>query len=325
MKKLPCFIYRAGEHFTLPPKFDEASPKLCEFAIPDSAGRPTPHPQVFYPVDKPEDAAWFLFPYDIGHYVDALFLPQLEALLYALPYYRGRERRHIVCDGGDLPDTLSIPACLFKVSLTRQNAGRAIGTWYELPEHTAAARASFDWGTLSYDCAFVGNMTNPLRKAALLSLQHQGGGLRLKIDLDDSLYFKGDYYYSYEQSPEQKAARQKIYLEATRQSLTVLCPPGIGPHSIRLYETMHLGRIPVTFGEDAVYPFSAEIDYNSFCLNIPMAELMNTGSLLQTWLSECAPGQLHEMCVTACRAWNKYLAPDTKLPRLLSAADKMWS
>lgn len=324
MERPPCFIYRTGEHFTLPGKFDDDPPKLCEFAVLDETGRPAPNPLVFSRTENPADAAFFIFPWDIGHYVDALMLADMEALISSLPYYKGRERRHIVCDGGDLTDTLSIPARLFKISLTRQNAALAVGSWYDLPEHAAHAAPSFDWSEIRYDCAFVGNLTSPLRKAAVLSLRHQPAGLRLKIDLDDSLYFEGEYYFSRERTLEQQAERQKIYLDATRQSLTVLCPPGIGPHSVRLYETMSLGRIPVLFDNGSVYPFADEVDYAAFCFSLPTAEVINTGALLRERIASRSPEELHEMCAKACRAWNKYLSPKVKLPKLLNAANAKW-
>lgn len=324
MERRPCFIYREGEHFRLPPKFDDAPPKLCDFAALGAGGHPQPHPQVFYPVADPAEAAFFLFPYDIGHYVDALMAPQMEALIGALPYYAGRETRHIICDGGDLTAGIDIPACLFKISLTRQNAHTAVGNWYDLPAHSAGAKPAFNWGEIRHDCSFVGNITSPARQAALLSLRHEAADLRLKIDLDDSLYLEGGYYFSREQTSEQKSARQELYLEATRRSLTVLCPPGIGPHSLRMYETMHLGRIPVIFGAEAVYPFADEIDYSAFCLAIPSTEIMHTGRILKEFLAAHAPEKLHEMCALACKTWNTRLAPQKKLPALLAAAARKY-
>lgn len=324
MEKLPCFIYRAGEHFNLPPKFDDDPPKLCDFAHLDENGAILPHSQVFYAVENPAEAAFFLFPYDIGHYVDACLTEQLDAMLAALPYYAGRERRHIVCDGGDLGASVSLPVCLFKVSLTRQNAHMAVGNWYALPAHSAEARPVFNWADIRYDCAFVGNITHPLRRAALLSLQHETTDLRLKIDVDDSLYLEGAYYFSREQTAEQKSARQRLYLEATRQSLTVLCPPGISPHSVRMYETMHLGRIPVLFGEEAVYPFADEIDYAAFCLTVPSAEIMHTGRTLKDFLRSRPLEELQAMCALACKTWNTRLGPAKKLPALLAAARKKY-
>lgn len=320
MEKLPCYIYRDGEHFTLPSKFDDSPPKLCQFAVLDDAGRPAPHPQVFRQVEKPDEAALFLFPWDIGHYVDALMADEMEALIRALPCYPGRELRHIVCDGGDLTHSINIPARLFKISLTPKNAGSAVGTWYDLPFYCANEKASFNRQEIRYDCAFVGNITNPLRKAAILSLQHQCEGLRLKIDLDDSLYLQDGYYFQRERTPEQLAARQRLYLDATRQSLAVLCPPGIGPHSIRMYETMHLGRVPVLFDTGAVYPFADDMDYSAFCLFIPGDRVMDTGSILRKELAARHPEELCEMGVLACKTWNSRFAPEKGLPELLKAA-----
>ncbi len=132
----------------------------------------------------------------------------------------------------------------------------------------------------------------------------------------------GGYYYNTREGkdPAKTAARQQLYRRSLKKSLTVLCPPGVGPHSIRLYETMYMGRIPVIFGDEAVYPLENLIDYDGFCLRVPGGEIMETGNILKEWLRGQSEDVLMERCVRACRTWNACFAPDKLLPLMLDEA-----
>ncbi len=182
----------------------------------------------------------------------------------------------------------------------------------------------FNRDRIRYDVSFVGNLTNILRKAAAASVRQQAPELRLLLDYDDSFGIADGYYYNTREGKDaaKTAARQALYRRSLKESLTVLCPPGVGPHSIRLYETMYMGRIPVVFGDEAVYPLENLIDYGGFCLRIPGDALMDTGNTLKDWLRRQSEDALMQRCVRACRAWNTYFAPDKLLGFMLEEARK---
>lgn len=52
-------------------------------------------------------------------------------------------------------------------------------------------------------------------------------------------------------------ARAKEYLDAIRDSWFTLCPSGSGPNSIRIFECLCLGSIPVILTDDLQLPFGA--------------------------------------------------------------------
>ena len=320
----PCFLYREDEHFTLPLALHAVQRNVCMFALQDGEGRALANPQIFYEVSRPEDAEFFLFPWDIGQYIDGGFQNDISTVIAGLPHLVGRETRHIVCDDGDFTTAFSPPILRFKISVTRQIAAVCIPMPYTLPPHMVGESPVFNRDSIRFDVSFVGNLTNIVRKAAVASVRQQAPELRLLLDYDDSFVVSNGYYYNTREgkNPVKTAARQQLFRQSLKESLTVLCPPGVGPHSIRLYETMYMGRIPVIFGSEAVYPLENLIDYDGFCLRIPDGELMNTGAILKEWLHDQSEDALMERCVRACRTWNTYFAPGKLLGFMLEEARK---
>ncbi|MDR2124799.1 MAG: glycosyltransferase family 47 protein [Desulfovibrio sp.] len=327
MEQLPCFVYQPGVHFTLPPELRYEPQTLCEFAILDDAGFIHPSPQVFREVFYPEDAAFYLFPFDIGTYSDKRLLAIFNEILINLPYYSGKERRHIVCDGGDNPRCLEFPLCLFKLSLPLHFKDSAIATWYHIPQHVLMDFPDFYWELIKYDVSFVGNLSNDIRKLACLSIKRHKE-LRSKIDFDDrftSHTSSGVRYFSFsERDQKHMEKRRVLYRQSIKNSLMVLCPPGIGPQSIRMYETMYLGRIPILFDVGIVYPFSNFIDYDSITMTIPKEHILQSGVLIYNYLKSIPLDELHEKCLLTCKIWNMWFTEEKRLELMLKSALDKW-
>jgi hypothetical protein len=276
--------------------------------------------------EKPDEAEVFLFPWDIGKYIDGGQSAPIWELIGSLPYFTGREMRHIVCDNGDFTLPPELPVCLVKISVTNALAEQCVPMPHFLPEHMFLASPSFDWDAVRYDASFVGNMTHVARRAMVASVRRQAPELRFFVDFDDNFIIRGRYYFSTRSHPDaaKTARRQELYRESLKKTLTVLCPPGVGPHTFRMYETMYMGRIPVLFRDDAVFPLERLVAYEDFCFFLPREEIMNTGLLLKAWLRGKTREELRERCALACRTWNRYFAPDKVLPLLLDEIRRKW-
>lgn len=320
MERPSCFVYCEGEHFALPGELAASPRALCEFARQDEAGRIAPLPGLFRPAARPEDADFFLFPYGIGLYNDTDRLEEAAKVIAALPFFSGREKRHIVFDDGDRAECLDLGLCLFKYSVSKQTARLAVSNALPLPAHVARDKPEFDFEGIRHDVSFVGNLTHEARRAAVLSIQKQAPELRLKADFDDAFHTEGRHIRIRQRSAEENAARENLYRKSVKESWTVLCPPGVGLQSFRMYETMYLGRIPVLFGDQTVYPFERDIDYAAFSLRIGGKDILNTGSLLAAWLGGLEAGALRAKCVLACKTWQRFFAPENKAPLLFKEA-----
>ena len=91
--------------------------------------------------------------------------------------------------------------------------------------------------------SFLGSRSHPIRRR-LLQLTHPGAVVE---DTSGFLF--------YDRSNPEAYDRQKAhYLETLLRSKFVLCPRGAGTGSIRLFETLAAGRVPVIISDDWVAP-----------------------------------------------------------------------
>jgi hypothetical protein len=91
------------------------------------------------------------------------------------------------------------------------------------------------------------------------------------------------------------------YVAHLRDSVFVLCPRGRGPSSVRLYETLRAGRVPVILADDWVPP--AAIPWESCSLTIPEADISRLGRLLRERES-----QAEVMSRNSRRVWDEHFS-----------------
>ena len=324
MARPACFVYKENVDFVFPEALAALPRALCEFAVPDETpgakGGIAPHPDLFTHTTDPAKADLFLFPFRIGAYNDAGMLDVAAQLIAALPFLPGNEKRHFVFDDGDRSDCLPLPVCLFKYSLLKKDAQRAVVNALPLPRHVADDKPDFAFDRVRYDLSFVGNLTNEARRAAIVSIQKQAPHLRLAVDFDNAFSVESGHIRLRERSAAEQTEREDLYRKSIKDSWAVLCPPGVGLQSYRMYESMYLGRIPVLFGEQALYPFEDRVNYEEFSIRIAGSNILDSGRILAEWFAAHTPARRADMCRLACRAWHRYFHPTAKLPLLLEAA-----
>ena len=86
--------------------------------------------------------------------------------------------------------------------------------------------------------------------------------------------------YISESPPRETSAYRTAYVEMIGRSRFVLCPRGLGVSSIRLYETLRSGRVPVIISDDWVPP--AGPDWASCSVRIPEANAKHAVNVLDS-------------------------------------------
>jgi hypothetical protein len=208
-------------------------------------------------------------------------------------------------------------AVLYHISDTPFTLCRTISPSVESGHPNAAARRSFSYivrvhentmrSTLAcrvseprFLFSFIGDPTTHPVRQRLLKLQHPAALLRAgrgvaTLTMDDTA----------------KHLFHKHYVEDTQDSLFVLCPRGIGACSMRLFETMELGRVPVLIG-DSWLPI-AHLPWHEFALFVPEAEVEGIPALL-----ESIQGQAVVMGQRARAVWEQFLSPERVLQTLIA-------
>lgn len=93
--------------------------------------------------------------------------------------------------------------------------------------------------------------------------------------------------------------RRELFTQTVARSKFVLCPRGHGTSSIRMYEAMQAGRVPVVISDQWVPPTGP--DWNSCIIRIPESDVRDIPRLLEE--AESRYESMAESSASAYRAW----------------------
>lgn len=187
-----------------------------------------------------------------------------------------------------------IPGIYPSVS-NRWNVGnRARGgpylSWYSREEE-ALMEASTD--PRQYLFSFIGATRHaPVRKD-ILTLSHP------TALLDDSTW----WYTTTDKSESTIRAYKARYADSIARSHFVLCPRGLGASSVRLFDAMRMGRVPVILSDEWLAPEGP--DWASFSVRVREQDVR----ILPDLLERLAP-EAEEMGHAARRAWEAWFSPE---------------
>jgi hypothetical protein len=107
-----------------------------------------------------------------------------------------------------------------------------------------------------------------------------------------------------------KHAFWQQYAEAIQQSAFGLCPRGIGTSSVRIFDVMQSGRVPVILSDDWVLPDGP--DWASFSILVPEKDVESIPERL-----EAKRGEAERMGRLARKAWEDWYADDVVFHRVV--------
>lgn len=74
------------------------------------------------------------------------------------------------------------------------------------------------------------------------------------------------------------------YIDQLDNTKFALSPRGRGLNSIRFFEALRMGRIPVLIADDAKLPLEQKIDYDRFVVRVPEDDVISSNGYIQCWL-----------------------------------------
>ncbi len=89
-----------------------------------------------------------------------------------------------------------------------------------------------------------------------------------------------------------------------------LCMRGGGNYSVRFYETLSLGRIPIFIDSDCLLPFQDEIDYRAAFPWIDMNDLPRAAEILLDFHSKLTQEDFATLQATCRYLWLKHMTAD---------------
>lgn len=158
--------------------------------------------------------------------------------------------------------------------------------------------------------SFVGMVSHRCRRP-LLQLQHERA-----IVSESKINFFQDTAKQPADYSQQLGSQRAIFEELMARSKFVLCPRGYGASSIRLYETLRAGRVPVIISDDWVEP--RDPDWSTFSLRITESNFQNIPALL-----EAREADYLELSRNARAAYENWFADDVYFHRIAEALGEL--
>lgn len=119
---------------------------------------------------------------------------------------------------------------------------------------------------------------------------------------------------------------RKEFIKNILDSDYTLCVKGDANQSVRFFETLSLGRIPLFVDTDIVLPLENMIPYKDFCVFAGYRNLKSISQILTDFHSAVSPEKFEKMQHLARNVFEKYLCIDTftkyLMEELKNKADK---
>jgi hypothetical protein len=89
-----------------------------------------------------------------------------------------------------------------------------------------------------------------------------------------------------------------------------LCARGIGNWSIRFFETLAFGRIPLFIDTESVLPYDFETDYKDYCVWVDSGEIERIGEYLVAFHDDLDDTSFADLQRACRRVWGQRLTPE---------------
>jgi hypothetical protein len=156
---------------------------------------------------------------------------------------------------------------------------------------------------LPYLFSFIGSTANAPVRRELRSLSHPRSFFR-----DTSAEF--ERVLKHRMSAEEARDYHRQYVELTKASKFVLCPRGLGVATIRLFETMRMGRVPVILSDQWVEPSGP--DWERFSIRIRERDFREIPRLLERREAEAV-----QMGKLARAEWEHWFSDEAAFHRVV--------
>ena len=167
--------------------------------------------------------------------------------------------------------------------------------------------------------------------AGLLSRTHVGYAPRAKAirvlrrtkAIKTSILIRGNsrftwaFGYLLKDNDERTLTKQRQeYLANLLGSPYTLCVRGRGNYSLRFYEALCCGRIPVLVDTDCVLPFEKQINWKDYCVWVEESDISHIGEIVSDFHARISDIEFKELQLACRRLWLDYLSPESFMRNL---------
>jgi hypothetical protein len=103
---------------------------------------------------------------------------------------------------------------------------------------------------------------------------------------------------------------RKSFVENIFDSDYTLCVRGIGNNSVRLYETLCCGRIPIFVNTDSVLPFDHLINWREVCVWVDEKDIDNIGDVVANYHKRISEQEFVDLQLRLRKIWKQFFSPE---------------
>ena len=90
----------------------------------------------------------------------------------------------------------------------------------------------------------------------------------------------------------------------------ILCTRGLGNYSLRLYEALSCGRIPVFIDTNCVLPYDFAIEWKKYCVWVDESELPLIAQKVAEFHDKLSPQEFVDLQYECRKLWEQWLSPE---------------
>lgn len=109
-----------------------------------------------------------------------------------------------------------------------------------------------------------------------------------------------------------------MYSYQMSSTIFSLCPRGRGPNSYRLFESLHMGVIPVYLSDEFWTPFDDEIDWEKLCVMVPFKKIDQIPDILRN----ITPKQIEDYQSYGQKIYNSFFLREKICDKIIKLVNK---
>lgn len=203
-----------------------------------------------------QECNYFIVPVKIKNKNKIISEKKIQILLNQLEFYEKNKEKHVFFITGDNHEEID----KIKDSIIFQNSicyySKNLPLHYNalvFPNQIREINQSY------FDISFLGNLNFPLRENIKKKLEKN---FNLKINISEF------DYWNFNKNKKIKEISKINYFNLMNNSKFILCPRGNALNSIRFFETLSFGKIPILISDTIKLPLKSKINYDKICLKI---------------------------------------------------------
>lgn len=144
-----------------------------------------------------------------------------------------------------------------------------------------------------------------------LSNLAKNAGIETNFIIRDNFAFSSQALAANPVDPEKLAQQLRLeFCQNIIDSDYVVCCSGYENYSIRFYETLSLGRIPILVDTDCVLPYDREIDWKKYCVWVDESELSSLADKVIDFHSKLSAQEFIDLQHECRRIWEEWISPE---------------